>query len=147
MRAGCGAISPTALADLGLKTRTDRLGNLIATLDGAAGAPSVMLFTHMDQLGFVVRKIEESGLIRIERLGGVPERALPSQAVLICVGEGRDRLGVIANKSHHATTPEEKYRVVPYADLYIDAGFSSRRRGARRRHRYRHADRLSRRRC
>jgi putative aminopeptidase len=116
----------TALADLGLKTRTDRLGNLIATLDGAAGAPSVMLFTHMDQLGFVVRKIEDSGLIRIERLGGVPERALPSQAVLICVGEGRDRIGVIANKSHHATTPEEKYRVVPYADLYIDAGFSSR---------------------
>ena len=41
-----------------------------------------MLFTHMDQLGFVVRKIEADGLIRIERLGGVPERALPSQAVL-----------------------------------------------------------------
>ena len=114
------------LADLGLKTRTDRLGNLIATLDGDAGAPSVMLFTHMDQLGFVVRKIEADGLIRIERLGGVPERALPSQAVLICVGEGRDRVGVIANKSHHATTPDEKYRVVPYADLYIDAGFASR---------------------
>ena len=27
------------LADLGLKTSTDRLGNLIATLDGVAGAP------------------------------------------------------------------------------------------------------------
>ena len=40
-----------------------------------------MLFTHMDQLGFVVRKIEADGFIRIERLGGVPERALPSQAV------------------------------------------------------------------
>ena len=73
------------LADLGLKTSTDRLGNLIATLDGRRAAPSVMLFTHMDQLGFVVRKIEADGLIRIERLGGVPERALPSQAVLICV--------------------------------------------------------------
>ena len=114
-----------ALQDLGLQTRTDRLGNLIATLDGAAGAPSVMLFTHMDQLGFVVRKIEADGFIRVERLGGVPERALPSQEVLICVGEGRDRLGLIANKSHHATTPEEKYKVVPYMDLYIDAGFSS----------------------
>ena len=131
-----------ALADLGLQTRTDRLGNLIATLDGEAGAPSVMLFTHMDQLGFVVRKIEADGLIRIERLGGVPERALPSQAVLICVGEGRDRLGVIANKSHHATTPEEKYQVVPYAELYIDAGFAEPRRGACRRRRYRHAGRL-----
>ena len=115
-----------ALQALGLTTRTDRLGNLIATLEGEAAAPSVMLFTHMDQLGFVVRKIEADGFIRVERLGGVPERALPSQEVLICVAEGRDRVGVIANKSHHATTPEEKYKVVPYMDLYIDAGFSSR---------------------
>lgn len=113
------------MAELGLTTSTDRLGNLIATLQGADGAPSVMLFTHMDQLGFVVRKVEPSGLIRIERLGGVPERALPSQAVLICVGEGRDVPGLIANKSHHATTPEEKYKVVPYINLYVDAGFAS----------------------
>lgn len=109
---------------LGLATRTDRLGNLIATLEGDPSAPSVMLFTHMDQLGFIVRRIEPNGLLRFERLGGVPERALPSQEVLICVGAGRDRPGVIANKSHHATTPEEKYKVVPYQDLYIDAGFA-----------------------
>ena len=31
----------------------------------------------------------------------------------------------IANKSHHATAPDEKYRVVPYAELYVDAGFTS----------------------
>jgi putative aminopeptidase FrvX len=114
------------LRKLDVESRTDRLGNLIATLDGDVGTPSVMLFTHMDQLGFVVRKIEADGFIRVERLGGVPERALPSQAVTICLGEGRDRIGVIANKSHHATTPEEKYKVVPYMDLYIDAGFASR---------------------
>jgi putative aminopeptidase FrvX len=110
---------------LGLATSTDGLGNLIATMEGDEGAPSVMLFTHMDQLGFVVRKIEPTGLIRVERLGGVPERALASQAVTLCVGEGKDVPGVIANKSHHATTPEDKYKVVPYMDLYIDAGFAS----------------------
>jgi putative aminopeptidase FrvX len=84
-----------------------------------------MLIAHMDQLGLIVRKIEAGGLIRVERLGGVPEKALPAQAVLLCVGEGRDVPGVIANKSHHATTPEEKYRVLPYPELYIDAGFAS----------------------
>ena len=56
------------LRGLGLEARTDRLGNLIASLAGAAGAPSVMLFTHMDQLGFVVRKIEADGLIRVQGL-------------------------------------------------------------------------------
>jgi putative aminopeptidase FrvX len=70
-----------------------------------------------------VRKIEASGMIRVERVGGVPERALAAHEVLFCLGQGRTLPGIIANKSHHATTPEEKYRVVPYQDLYIDCGF------------------------
>ncbi len=113
------------LHDMGLETSTDRLGNLIATLEGNSDAPSVMLFTHMDQLGFIVRKIEDNGLIRVERLGGVPERALASQPVRLCVAEGKDVPGIIANKSHHATKPEEKYKVLPYQELYIDTGHGS----------------------
>lgn len=110
---------------LGLATTTDRLGNLIATIAGDPGTPSVMLFTHMDQLGLIVRKIEKNGFVRVERLGGVPERALAAQPVLFSIGEGRDVPGVIAHKSHHATGQDEKYKVVPYQDIYIDAGFSS----------------------
>ncbi len=114
-----------ALADLDISSRSDRLGNLVATIDGTHEGPSVMLFAHMDQLGLVVRKIEANGLVRVERLGGVPERALPSQSVLFCVGPGRDVPGVIASKSHHATSQEEKVRVLPYPQIYIDAGFDS----------------------
>jgi len=33
--------------------------------------------------------------------------------------------GLIANKSHHATGQDEKYRVLPYPELYIDAGFTN----------------------
>lgn len=110
---------------LGLAATTDRLGNLIATAKGDGSRPSVMLFAHMDQLGFVIRKIEANGLIRIERLGGVPERALAAQELLICVGEGRDLPALVANKSHHATSPDEKYRVVPYQEIAVDAGFST----------------------
>ena len=111
------------LTKIGVESRADRLGNLVAHFPGTG--PSVMLFTHMDQLGFIVRRIEPDGRIRLERLGGVPERALAAQEVLICVAKGRDVPGVIANKSHHATAPAEKYQVVPYADLYVDAGFTS----------------------
>ena len=111
------------LGAIGVESRSDRLGNLVAHFPGEG--LRVMLFTHMDQLGFVVRRIEADGLIRLERLGGVPERALASQEVLICVGEGRDVSGIIANKSHHATTPSEKYQVTPYAELYVDTGLSS----------------------
>jgi putative aminopeptidase FrvX len=58
-------------------------------------------------------------------LGGVPERALASQAVLICVSDGQDVPGVIYNPSHHATPPDEKYRVRRIAEIAIDAGFAT----------------------
>lgn len=107
---------------LELQTWTDTLGNLCATLPGEG--PPVMLFTHMDQLGLIVRKVEEDGLIRVHRLGGIPEKALPAQEVAICTKRG-DLPGIVGMKSHHATQPDEKYRVLPAADLYIDAGFAS----------------------
>ncbi len=113
------------LQALGIAAKTDRLGNLIATIGGDDSLPSVMFIAHMDQLGFIARKIEASGMIRFERVGGVPERALAAREVLLSLGGGRTVPGIIANKSHHATTPDEKYKVVPYQDLYIDCGFSS----------------------
>lgn len=113
----------TRLSNLGIQSKSDPLGNLHAHFPGKG--PRIMLFTHMDQLGFVVRKIEANGLLRLERVGGVPERALAAQSVLICVAEGHDVPGVIANKSHHATAPSEKYSVTPYPELYVDTGHGS----------------------
>lgn len=113
------------LAAIGVPSRTDRLGNLVATFPGAADAPAVMVFAHMDQLGFFVRRIEADGLIRVERMGGVPERAMAAQAVTLCVGEGRDVAGIIANKAHHATTPDEKYQVLRAPEITIDTGHGS----------------------
>ena len=109
----------------GIDSRSDRMGNLIASFPGDPDAPVVMVFAHMDQLGFVVRKIDEDGLIRVARLGGVPERALASQPVVIATRAG-DIPGVIANTSHHATLPEEKYQVLATPDIHIDTGHTSR---------------------
>ncbi len=117
------AVIASELDALGVSHRTDRMCNLVAEFHGEG--PNVMLFTHMDQLGFVVRKIEDDGFLRVERLGGVPERALASQEVIVALGKGRDVPGIIANKSHHATTPDEKYTVVRVADLYVDCGFET----------------------
>lgn len=114
------------LTALGIASRSDRMGNLITSFEGDQSSPVVMVFAHMDQLGFIVRKVEERGLIRVERLGGVPERAQASQHVRLCTDLDTDIDGIIANKSHHATSPDEKYRVLPAPDIHIDAGFASR---------------------
>ena len=111
------------LKSIDINHYTDILGNLICTLPGEKNLPSVMLFAHMDQLGFVVKKIEDDGFIRVERLGGVPERALASQEVTIQSRDGKYFNGVIGNKSHHATSIDEKFKVISYKDIFIDLGF------------------------
>ena len=70
--------------------RVDTLGNLSVELPSTVGdAPAVLVFAHLDQLGLIVRKIEPTGFLRVERLGGVPERALAAQEVVFQLRDGR----------------------------------------------------------
>ena len=105
--------------------RVDRLGNVIAVKEGkSSDGPKVMISAHMDEVGFMVRKIEPSGFIRIARVGGVPEKSLPAQRLVLRGSKG-DVLGIIGPKSHHLTPPEERYKVVRINDLYVDIGAHS----------------------
>lgn len=113
-----------AMSQLTPDVRVDRLGNVIAVLPAARpDAPAALVMAHIDELGFVVRKIEESGFVRVHRLGGVPERVLAGQPVVIHTGDGNGITAVIGLKSHHVTPPDEKYQVVPVERVYLDAGF------------------------
>ena len=114
----------TKLESEGIQSSSDRLGNLISTFKGDVG-PSVMVFAHMDQLGFVVRKINDDGTINVVRMGGVPERALLSQAVLLYSKQKPYLEGIIYNKSHHITEPDEKYYVPKASEISIDTGLKS----------------------
>ena len=107
-----------------IQCASDRLGNLISTFKGGEG-PSVMVFAHMDQLGFIVRKINDDGIIKVVRMGGVPERALLSQSVILYSKNKPYIDGIIYNKSHHITEPNEKYFVPKAAEISIDTGLRS----------------------
>lgn len=49
----------------------DRLGNVVARYGSdKPDALRLMIFAHMDEVGFMVRKIEPSGFLRFERVGG-----------------------------------------------------------------------------
>lgn len=104
----------------------DRMGNVIAKYDGTdPNAPVVMAFAHLDQLGFIVRRIEDDGFIQVDRMGGIPEIVLPGLNVKIRTKDGRLISGVIGSKSHHAAAPEDKYKVHPVTEQFIDIGASS----------------------
>lgn len=104
----------------------DRAGNVIGTFNGTdPEAPKLMVFAHLDQLGFIVRKIEKNGLIQVDRMGGIPEKVLPALKVLVAGIDGQYTLGAIGVKSHHVTPPEEKYKVDLVTNLFIDIGANS----------------------
>ena len=107
--------------------RIDRVGNVIAHIAGKGGAdlPRLMIFGHMDQLGFIVRRIEPNGYIQVDRLGGIPEKVLPGLELMIRSEDGKWHPGVFGPKAHHATPPEEKYKVDLVTSLYIDMGAES----------------------
>ena len=104
----------------------DKPGNVIARYDGTdQNAPVVMVYAHMDQLGFIVRKIEPNGFIQVDRLGGIPEKVLPALNVRILTKDEGYVDGVFGNKSHHASAPEDKYKVDYVTSLHIDIGATS----------------------
>ena len=53
------------------EVRTDALGNLIATKKGNRIGKKTMLCAHMDEIGFLVTFIEDSGMLRVANIGGI----------------------------------------------------------------------------
>src|SRR4051794_25122507 len=66
----------------GLEPWVDRLGQVAVEL-GADGGPTVLVTAHLDELGLVTRAIDEDGMLRVHRLGGVPDRVLPGTRLVL----------------------------------------------------------------
>ncbi len=113
-------------ARFGVETRVDPLGNVIAPVRaGQAGYPHVAIFAHMDEVALVVRKIDPNGFIRLQRMGGIPEKSMAGQHILFLAGD-KTVPGIVGTKSHHVTEDSEKYQVVPIKSAYADIGACSR---------------------
>ncbi len=100
----------------------DALGNLIAVRHGATStARRGAIAVHMDEIGFRVRKIEDNGYLRFEKVGGSDNRVLLAQRVWIRSARGC-LLGVIGTKSAHLLTDADRSTVPPHTAQYIDIG-------------------------
>lgn len=109
------------------EVRVDNLGNVVGILHGTAHPEHrLMLQAHMDELGLIVRNITPDGFLQIERVGGIPEKSLLGQRVDILTDDNRLVAGYVGTKSHHITSPDEKYKVPNVHDMFIDLGLTSR---------------------
>lgn len=114
------------LPDARIQRHVDAPGNLILTVPGSElAAPKVMIFAHIDQMGLIVRRVDDDGFLRVERVGGVPERVLPGLNMVVLNDKGESIPCVVGSKAHHATPPEEKGLVLGIDKLYFDVGVDS----------------------
>ena len=100
---------------------TDAMGNLIGHRPGKG--PKVALVAHMDEVGFLVSKIEKEGFLRIMPMGGVDPRVLGAQKVMI--HGRRDIPGIVGSVPPHlqkkGKTPAVK-EALPIEESFVDLG-------------------------
>lgn len=99
----------------------DAMGNLIATKTGSKKAPSIMLAAHMDEIGLMVKFIDDNGFIKFSTIGGINNQMLMNQIVTVHTKTG-EITGVIGSKPPHAMSDEERNKIVKADDMFIDIG-------------------------
>lgn len=99
----------------------DAMGNLIGHLPGKG--PRVVLMAHMDEIGFMVSKIESEGFIRVVSVGGVDPRVFGAQQVV--VHGRRDLRGVVGSIPPHLLKKKnasEAQAATPIEESFVDLG-------------------------
>ena len=104
------------------EVQIDNFGNVIAKK--GKGKNKIMLAAHMDEIGLMVKHITKEGFLYFIKLGGIDDRILPAQRVIVKAKKG-DCLGIIGAKPPHLQKEEEKKKLLKYEDMFIDIGCAS----------------------
>jgi endoglucanase len=102
------------------EVNVDVHGNAIGIYNKKS-ATRVMLAGHMDELGFQVIYISDSGYIHFDTIGGFDVGIIPGRKVRIHTKKGTI-LGILGKKPIHLMEPSERGKVAAKSDLWIDIG-------------------------
>lgn len=101
--------------------KEDKLGNVIGIKRGREGAPTIMLAAHMDEIGLMVKNVTKRGFLQFTKIGGIDDRILIAQKVIVHTNKGPIP-GIVGSKPPHLLKEEEKKKVIESSDLFIDIG-------------------------
>ncbi|MDV6374261.1 M42 family metallopeptidase [Deinococcus arenicola] len=109
--------------------RVDALGNVIATRNGEGKKGKrerVMVSAHMDEIGFLVRFIDEKGFVRVQALGGFDTRNLFARDVTV-YARGGALPGILTpgGKPIHISSAEERKKIPEVKEFFIDLGLDA----------------------
>lgn len=103
------------------EVRCDTFGNVYALKKGNSKSfKRIMLAAHMDEIGLIVKKIDPRGFLWFTSIGGVDQRTLLSQEVLV---HGRETvLGIISSLPPHLLHDGDSEKAVKMDEMAIDVG-------------------------
>ena len=107
----------------GATVERDGFGSVIAK-KGTEG-PKVMLASHMDEIGFVVHRVEKDGVIRIRPVGGHWVHTILAMKVKVINRAGREFLGVVGSVNVHVLPIEQRAKVMKMENVFVDLGFEN----------------------
>ena len=102
----------------------DNLGSIIGIKKGRGNGPKIMLAGHLDEVGFMVSKIEDSGFLRLAPIGGWWSHVLPAQELRLTTRTGKKYYGIIGTMAPHGLPAEVRNKVMDLKDMYLDLGVS-----------------------
>ncbi|HSF18191.1 MAG TPA: M42 family metallopeptidase [Vicinamibacteria bacterium] len=105
---------------------TDGIGNLLGERRGSADSPRVLLMAHLDEVGFLVRFIDDNGFVYFHNVGGYFAQSVLTQRMSILTKQGRV-LGYTGMKSGHILRADERDQMVPLEQMFIDVGARNRK--------------------
>ena len=104
----------------------DTLGSLIAKKTGASDL-RIMIAGHVDEIGFLVSKIEDDGYLRLHPIGGWWPHVLLSQRFNVFASDGKKYLGIVGSQAPHSLSADARTKVKEIKDLYLDIGIKSKK--------------------
>ncbi len=128
----CNLLGPSGMEDVVRNTiiediknycdsyEVDGNGNLMVFKKGKNRRNGkVLLSAHMDEVGFMVKYIDDEGYLWFDAVGGIDRRVVSGRRVVFCESGIR---GVVASKAIHMQTPEERGKCEPVSEMRIDIG-------------------------
>ncbi len=122
---GVSNIVKEALEEICDEIRYDGLGSIIGVSCKQNDGPKIMIASHMDEVGFMVRDIDEQGFIRLQPVGSMWTHMLPGESFNVITADGKVLGGIMGSVASHGLPKEVREKTMAMDDLYLDMGVAN----------------------
>ncbi len=102
--------------------KTDAVGNHLFIKKAAKkNVPTLLIDTHFDEIGLMVKEILEGGFLRVTSVGGIDPAIMQASEVVIY---GKETIcGIVCSTPPHLKSKDDREKLTPIDELLIDTGY------------------------